>query len=112
MESINLANKKQIEVNLNGKEVIFELCAKNIDYLQTKTKKPLTKILEEIKGNNISMTLQLIYSMASDKKTGKILGERFFKDFDDMSIIQNLSPVIQKLSETELPEAKNENEKK
>lgn len=112
MESINLANKKQIEVILNGKEVVFELCAKNIDYLQTKTKKPLAKILEEVKKSNITMTLQLIYSMASDKKTGKILGEKFFKDFDDVSIIKNLTPIIQKLSETELPEAKDENEKK
>lgn len=112
MEMIQLATKKQVPVNLNGKEVIFELQLENIQYLQEKTKKPLETILVQMQQGDLNAVLMLIYSMAKDKKTGKILGEKFFKSFDQLSIITHLTPIIQELVTTELPEADGETEGK
>ena len=50
--------------------------------------------------------------MVSDKKTGRILGYKFFKDFDELGIIQALQPIIERLISEEMPEAKTSSEKK
>ena len=50
--------------------------------------------------------------MVSDKKTGRVLGYKFFKDFDEMGVIKALQPIIEKLISEEMPEAKNASEKK
>ena len=48
----------------------------------------------------------------SDAKTKKVLGAKFFKDFDELQIIGALSPVLTELLNKDMPEAKNETEKK
>ncbi|MDB1931672.1 hypothetical protein PMY12_14845 [Clostridium tertium] len=112
MEIINLANRREVEVLLNGKECVVSLALKNIDHFQEVNKTALTEGLEKMKNGDLKMILKLIYSMISDKKTGKVLGAKFFKDFDEMNIIQALSPVITELINKEMPEAKSESEKK
>ena len=61
---------------------------------------------------DLEMILKLIYSMVSNKKSGKVLGAKFFKDFDELSIVESLSPVVEKLLNKDMPEAKNNSEKK
>lgn len=112
MEIINLANRREVEVLLNGKECVVSLALKNIDHFQESNKTALTEGLEKMKNGDLKMILKLIYSMVSDKKTGKVLGDKFFKDFDEMNIIQALSPVITELINKEMPGAKSETEKK
>ncbi|EOR27461.1 hypothetical protein A500_04466 [Clostridium sartagoforme AAU1] len=112
MEIINLANKKEVEVNINGKECIVSLTLKNITHFQDTNKIGLQEGLEKMQKGDLEMILKLIYSMVSDKNTGRVLGAKFFKDYDEMGIIQSLSPVITELINKEMPEAKSETEKK
>lgn len=112
MEIINLSNRKQIELNINGKECVMSLALKNIQHFQDANKIGLQKALDKMQNGDLTVILLLIYSMISDKKTGKVLGEKFFKDFDELELIEALSPALQTLISKEMPEAKNNSEKK
>ena len=112
MEIINLSNRKEVEVNINGNECIVSLSLKNINHFQESTKIGLTKAIDKMKKGDLNIILKLIYSMVSDKKTGRVLGYKFFKKFDEMETIESLQPIIMELLNKDMPEAKNESEKK
>ncbi|WP_111930467.1 hypothetical protein [Clostridium tertium] len=112
MEIINLATRKEVEVLLNGKECIVSFTVKNIRHFQETNNLGIQVALEKMENGDLEMILKLIYSMVSDKKTGRVLGQKFFKDYDDIDIIQAISPVITKVINKEMPEAKSESEKK
>lgn len=112
MEIINLANRKEVEVNINGNECVISLSLKNISHFQDSNKIGLQKALDKMQKGDLEMILKLIYSMVSDKKTGKVLGEKFFKKYDEMAIVQALTPIITELISKEMPKAKSINEKK
>lgn len=112
MEIINLSNRKEVEVNINGTECIVSLSLKNINHFQETTKIGLQKALAKMQKGDLNIILKLIYSMVSDKKSGRILGYKFFKNFDEMEIVQALQPIILELLNKDMPEAKNETEKK
>lgn len=112
MEIINLSNRKEVEVNINGNECIVSLSLKNINHFQESTKIGLTKAIDKMKKGDLNIILKLIYSMVSDKKTGRVLGYKFFKKFDEMETIEALQPIIMELLNKDMPEAKNESEKK
>ena len=112
MEIINLSNRKQVEVNINGNECIVSLSLKNITHFQENTKMGLQKALAKLQKGDLKIMLKLIYSMVSDKKTGRVLGYKFFKDFDELEIVQALEPIISELINKDMPEAKNTSEKK
>ena len=102
METINIGKRKQIEFILNDKEVIMSLA----------NKMALAVALEEMKKENIEVILNLMYSMISDKKTGRVLGEKFFDKFDELELLTNLTPLLTQLVSEDMPEAKGESEKK
>lgn len=112
MEIINLANRKEVEVNINGRECVMSLALKNISHFQDSNKIGLQSALEKMQQGDLEMILKLIYSMVSDKKTGRVLGAKFFKEFDELEIIEALSPVLTELLNKDMPEAKSESEKK
>lgn len=112
MEIINLANRKEVEVNINGVECIVSLSLKNISHFQENNKIGLQQALDKMQKGDLEIILKLIYSMVSNKKTGKILGVKFFKDYDEIGIVQALSPIITELISNEMPKAKTESEKK
>lgn len=113
MEIINLANRKEVEVLLNGRECVMSLALKNINHFQETNKIGFQKALEKILNDgDFEMILKLIYSITSDKKTGKILGAKFFKNFDELDIINSLTDIVIKLLDKEIPKAKSESEKK
>ena len=112
MEIINLANRKEVEVNINGKDCIMSLAVKNISHFQNNNPCGLQKALEKMEQGDLEIILKLIYSMVSDAKTKKVLGYKFFKDFDELQIIDALSPVVKELLNKDMPEAKSDSEKK
>lgn len=112
MEIINLSTRKEVEVNINGTECVVSLTLKNITHFQQSNKMGLQKALAKLQKGDLNIILKLIYSMVSDKKTGRVLGYKFFKDFDEMGVIKALQPIIEKLIREEMPEAKNASEKK
>lgn len=112
METINIGQRKQIEFILNDKEVVMSLAVKNIQHFQEKNKMALPVALEEMQKNNIEVILNLMYSMISDKKTGRVLGEKFFGKFDELELLTRLTPLLTQLTSEEIPEAKGEAEKK
>lgn len=112
MEIINLANRKEVEVNINGNECLVSLALKNINHFQESNKIGLQKALDKMQKGDLEMILKLIYSMVSDKKTGKVLGSNFFEAYDEIEIVQALTPIITELISNEMPKAKDEIEKK
>lgn len=112
MEIVNLSNRKQIELNINGKDCVMSLSLKNIQHFQDSNKCGLQKALEKMQQGDLEIILKLIYSMVSDAKTGKVLGAKFFKAFDELEIMEALSPAMEKLLNNEMPTAKNNSEKK
>lgn len=112
MEIINLSSRKEVEVNINGTECVISLTLKNITHFQESNKIGLQKALAKLKKGDLNIALKLIYSMVSDKKTGRVLGYKFFKDYDEMGVIKALQPIIEQLISEEMPEAKNVAEKK
>ena len=112
MEIINLSNRREVEININGKECVMSLSLKNIQHFQENNKVGLQEALEKMQNGDLEMILNLIYSMVSDKKTGKVLGYKFFKKYDELGIMEALSPVVLELVNKEMPEAKNDSEKK
>lgn len=104
MEIINIGNRKQLEIEINGKSCVMSLSLKNISHFQDKNKIGLAQALEKIqKEQDLEIILKLIKSMISDAKTGKVVSESFWKDLDEISIIQALSPVMQELLEMNMP---------
>lgn len=111
MDVINIGKRKQEEFILNDREVVMSLAVKNIQDFQDKHGS-LTKALDEMKKENIEVILHLIYSMLSDKKTGKILGKKYVEQFDELELLNSLTPLVHQIVGTELPTAKTETEKK
>lgn len=112
MEIINLSNRKEVEVKINGIECIVSLTLKNITHFQENTKMGLQKAFKKLQEGDLKIVLKLIYSMVSDKKTGRVLGYKFFKDFDEIEVIKALQPIIEELINKDMPQAKNSSEKK
>lgn len=111
MDIINLGNKRIAEVNINGRECVVSLAIKNIQHFQENNKMSLQKALEEMKNDNLEVILNLIYSLVSDKKSKRVLGRKFFDQFDEFQLLEALTPVLNQLLSTEMPQAKNNNEK-
>ena len=104
MEIINIGNRKQLEININGKECIMSLSLKNISFFQEKYKIGLSQALERIqKEEDLELILSLIQSMISDKKTGKVVSKAFWNDMDELSIVQCLSPYMKELLSKDMP---------
>ena len=63
MEIINLANRKEVEVNINGKECVMSLALKNINHFQESNKIGLQQALEKMQSGDLEMILKLISSL-------------------------------------------------
>lgn len=112
MNIINLPTKKIVEVKINEEEAIMSLSMANIDYFQKTYKTGFYKELEKAEKGDITVIYKLICSIIRSKKTGKVLGDKFFNQFDEMSILQHLQPSLIELINGNTPEAKDEDEKK
>lgn len=118
MEVINLKKKNVVEININGEECIVTLDHHSINHFQKINKKGLLSIyaaMEETKktGNlELETIIQLLGSMIRKKKTDEIVGARWLEQFDSFSILEHLTPVLMEVLGANLPEAKDESEKK
>lgn len=118
MEVINLKKKTIVEVDINGLECICTLDNTAIDHFQRTNKEGLLKFYDKLqkaeKTGSVEITpvIKLLGSMLREKKTGRILGENYLKQFDSMDVLTHLSPLLQKAFTTNLPEAKTKTEKK
>nr|DAG47427.1 MAG TPA: hypothetical protein [Caudoviricetes sp.] len=112
MEKIHLGKKRIVELEINGRKCVAALDNYAIDHFQVTNKKGLLKALEDIQNHNMTSILTLLGSVIRDKKTNKPVGEKYFRQFDTMDIINSLMPVITELIPDNLPQAANEKEKK
>lgn len=112
MNSIHLGKKKVIEINLNGIECVAVLDNYSIDHFQKHNKMGLLSALKKMQNENITVIISLLGSMIREKKTGRIVGVNYLKQFDTFDIITNLTPVLTELFPDNLPEASNKSEKK
>lgn len=112
MNSIHLGKKKIVELTINDMECVAVLDNYSIDHFQKNNKKGLLSALEDMKKENITVIIQLLGSMIREKKSGRIIGTGYLKQFDTFDIISNLTPVLIELFPDNLPEASSKSEKK
>ena len=112
MKSIHLGKKKIVEFAMNDIEYIATLDNYAIDHFQKHNKKGLLSAMEEMKKENITVIIQLLGSMIREKKTNRIIGVNYLKQFDTFDILYALTPVLSELFPDNLPEASDNSEKK
>ena len=111
MEVINLSKKVIVPIMLNGMECICVLDSTSIEHYQRNNKIGFLRGLQAIEKNEISGIRKLVGSIVREKKTNRILGEKYFKEYDPMQIVTVFTPIIKQLMPN-LPTAKNDSEKK
>ena len=118
MEVINLKKKNIVEVNINGEDFIVTLDHHSINHFQKTNKRGLLDIYKNMDvANNdgsfdLEIILQLLGSMIKHKETNRIVGTKWLEQFDSFAILEHLTPILMKVMGENLPEAKDESEKK
>lgn len=112
MQTIHLGKKKIVELNINGMDCVAVLDNYSIDHFQKNNKRGLLSALDSLKQEDITTIIQLLGSIIREKKTNKILGTKFLKQFDTLDIISGLFPVIVEIFPDNLPEPNDKSEKK
>ena len=113
MKSIHLGKKKIVELNINDVEYIAALDNYSIDHFQKHNKKGLLNAIDKIILNDdVTTMIELLGSLIREKKTNRVVGTKFLKQFDVFDIIVHLSPVISELFVDNLPQADDDVQKK
>ena len=112
MQTIHLGKKKIIELNINGMDCVAVLDNYSIDHFQKNNKRGLLSALDSLKQEDMTTIIQLLGSIIREKKTNKILGAKYLKQFDTLDIIAGLFPVITEIFPDNLPEPSKNSEKK
>ena len=112
MQSIHLGKKKIIEFTMNDMECIATLDNYTIDHFQKHNKKGLLRAMDEVRKDNVTVIIQLLGSMIREKKSNRILGINYLKQFDTFDILASLTPVLTELCPDNLPVASDNSEKK
>lgn len=111
MEVINLSKKKIIPIVLNGLECVAVLDNTTIAHFERSNKIGFLKALERMENNEFEVIKNLIGSIIREKETNRILGRKYFNQYDDFELITFMTPVIKNLLPN-LPEANGVKEKK
>ena len=112
MISMHLCKKRIVELNINGNDYIATLDNYAIDHFQKHNKKGLLKAIDELGHDNITVMIELLGSLIREKKTNRIVGVKFIRQFDVFDVITSLSPVLTELFAENLPQAEDESQKK
>lgn len=112
METIHLSKKKIVELNLNGMECQAILDNRTIEHFQKTNKTGFIKALEALEKDDITVISKLLGSLIREKATGRILGYKYFTQYDAMDILTYLSPILKEIFPQNMPEARDDNEKK
>ncbi len=112
MKSITLNKKKIVELNIGGIECIATLDTLAINHFQITNNIGLLKAMKKMKNKDLNIIYKLLCSLIREKESNKILGYEFFKDYDDLDVIEQLMPVIDEIFPDNLPEAKKKEETK
>ena len=118
MEVINLKKKNIVEININGEDFIVVLDHHSINHFQNTNKKGLLEFYKTIQNSqktgrlDLETIVQLLGSMIRYKHNNKIVGSRWLEQFDSFAVLEHLTPVLTKVMGENLPEAKDESEKK
>ena len=111
MEVINLSKKKVIPILINNVECVAVLDNTSIDHFQRANKVEFLQGLEAMQTNEIAGIKRLIGSVVREKKTNRILGAKYFNEFNDLEIIAYMTPILEQLLPN-LPQPNGKNEKK
>lgn len=118
MEVIHLKKKSIVELEINGVEFIATLDNYAIDHFQRHNKIGLLNFYETMKNGekdgtvDLTQIIKLLGSLVRYKDTNRIVGAKFFDQFDTIAVVSSLTPVIAEAFGNNLPEASNEAEKK
>lgn len=118
MEVVHLRKKSVIPVEINGVDCICVLDNASIDHFQRTNNEGLLKFYERLASAEqtgkveVTPIIKLLGSLLREKKTGRFLGEKYLREFDSMDILKYLAPILTQAFTHNLPEAKEDNEKK
>lgn len=115
---IHLKKKTVIPVEINDRECILTIDAETIDHFQRTHNVGMLKFYERMASQQkigkieVKPIIKLLGSIIRDANTNKILGTQFLSQFDDLSVIQHLSPLLNEVFSDNMPAAKGDAEKK
>lgn len=117
MQSIQFPRKKVKKFKLEDKELMLAIDSTSINHFQKVNKKGFLKLLNELQESEkngeapIYEMMQLLGS-CTHFMTGQPVGMKFFKEYDEFVIVNELIPQLFELFNDNLPKAQNESEKK
>lgn len=111
MEVVNLSKKKVVPILLNEMECVAVLDNTTIDHFQRANKIGFLKALEGMEQNEFGTIKKLAGSILREKSNSRILGTKYFNQFDDFELVAFITPVIKQLLPN-LPQAQGNTEKK
>lgn len=117
MKTIQLPRKKVKKFMLEDQELMLVIDSVSIHHFQKVNKKGFLKLLNELQESEkngeapIYEMMQLLGS-CTHRLTGQPVGIEFFKEYDEFVIVNELIPMLFELFSGNLPEPKNEQEKK
>ena len=117
MQTIHLPRKKVKRFKLEDKELMLSIDATSINHFQKANKKGFLKLLEELqeaqqRGEAPFYQMIQLLGSCTHYANGQPVGVKFFKDYDEMEIIQQLMPMLFELYGDNLPTANGDAEKK
>ena len=117
VQTIHLPRKKIKRFKLGDKTLILTLDARTIHHFQSANKKGFLKLIKEFQvaqEMEEAPAYEMIQLLGScvQYQTGQPVGVKFFKDYDELRVIELLMPMLTELYDGNLPKANGENEKK
>lgn len=111
MSKFNLT-KTVLEIDLNGTDYIATVDIKTIMHYKSENKESFLLATQKVADLDEVTILKLLGSIIRKSEKSAPVGFKFFKDYNPIAIVESFTPVLVEVLGINMPEAKNESEKK
>lgn len=111
MANFNL-NKKVVTIDINGEEYIATVDIKTVAHYKKENKTSFLQDIQRVSELDEVAIIQLLGSIIRKSEKANPVGIKFFNDFNPIAIIEAFTPVLIEVLGANMPEAKDESEKK
>lgn len=105
-------NKIMVELDICGEPFIATIDMKTVIHYKTKNKKPFLASMQGIGDLDEVEIIKLLGSVIRKDEKSDPVGYEFFKEFNPLAVVENLTPILVTVMGGNMPEAENEEEKK
>ena len=111
MAQFNL-NKTVLELDINGEEYIATVDIKTVSHYKQVNKESFLQATQKVAELDEVVIMKLLGSIIRKSDKANPVGFNFFKDFNPMAVVEHFTPVLVEVLGVNMPEAKDEEEKK